>query len=168
MAGQRAAMSKPLFLYLPHQAVHVGNSPEASHPEYAMDQAPAEYIQRYAWVQDEPRRNLSAMVTVMDVAAGNVTASLKKHGMWQDTVFIFSTDNGGPVGKGASNYPLRGGKGTLWEGGVRGIGFVVAGDPSWLGVETGGGIVDALIHVPAPPSWPPALPPSRPPGLLTS
>ena len=88
------AMAKPLFLYLPHQAVHVGNVPEPSHPEYALDQAPARYIDEYRWVQDEARRNLSAMVTVMDEAAGNVTASLISAGMWDDTIFIFSTDNG--------------------------------------------------------------------------
>ena len=55
-------MSKPLFLYLPHQAVHVGNKPEESHPGYWEDQAPLEYIERYAWVKNEQRRNLSAMV----------------------------------------------------------------------------------------------------------
>jgi hypothetical protein len=66
--------------------------PETSHPEYGLDQAPAEYIEKYAWVSNEMRRNLSAMVSVMDEAAGNVTASLKKAGMWEDTLFIFSTD----------------------------------------------------------------------------
>ena len=64
-AAGRVAMTKPLFLYLPHQAVHVGNPTEPSHPEYAPDQAPQEYIDRYSWVADEARRNLSAMVAVM-------------------------------------------------------------------------------------------------------
>ena len=36
---------KSLFLYLPYQAVHVGNTPEPDHPEYALDQAPLSYIQ---------------------------------------------------------------------------------------------------------------------------
>lgn len=41
----------------------------------------------------------------------------------------------------------RGGKATLWEGGVRGIGFVVAGNAEWLGVTTSATINRALIHV---------------------
>jgi len=57
-----ATPDKPLFLYLPHQAVHVGNQPTPSHPEYAYDQAPQRYIDEYNWVQNVNRRNLSAMV----------------------------------------------------------------------------------------------------------
>jgi arylsulfatase B/arylsulfatase I/J len=123
------------------------------HPEYGLYQALQRYITPYAGVSSAERRNLSAMVSALDEAAGNVTAALKRHGLWEKTLFIFSTDNGGPLPI-ASNFPLRGGKGSLWEGGVRGIGFVVAGDPGWLGVSTGGGIVDALIHVT---DWMPTL-----------
>ena len=45
-----------------HQAVHVGNLAEESHPEYARDQAPSAYIERFQHIGDEQRRNLSAMV----------------------------------------------------------------------------------------------------------
>ena len=86
---------KPMFLYLAHQAVHIGNYPTNRHPEYWMDQAPLPYIERYAWVQDAGRRNLSAMVTVLDESVGNVSLALKKHSMWDDTLLILSTDNGG-------------------------------------------------------------------------
>ena len=83
---------QPLFLYLAHQAVHVGNKPTPHHPEYWLDQAPPEYIEKYAWVQDVQRRNLSAMVTVLDESVGNVTAALKRNNMWDNTLLVFSTE----------------------------------------------------------------------------
>lgn len=70
----------------------MGNKPEISHPEYGLNQAPQWYVDMYADVADPARRNLSAMITVMDEAAGNVTAALQTAGMWKDTIFIFSTD----------------------------------------------------------------------------
>ena len=54
---------------------------------------------------------ISAMVSAMDDAIGNVTATLHERGLLNNSVIIFSTDNGGPAGgfdmNYASNYPLR-------------------------------------------------------------
>merc|ERR1712070_155379 len=139
----------PLFLYLSLQSVHVGNAPVPSHPEYALDQAPDRFLKEYSWVEDEPRRNLSGMVSAMDEAVGNLTAALRETGLWEDTLFIFSTDNGGPLNEKASNYPLQGGKASLWEGGVRGVGFVNGGASSRVGLSqpVRGTINRKLMHV---------------------
>ena len=59
----------------------------------------------------------------LDAGVGRVVKALKRSGLYENSVIIFSTDNGG-VGNGASNFPLKGAKEELYEGGVRGVGFV--------------------------------------------
>jgi arylsulfatase A-like enzyme len=63
------------------------------------------------------------MVSCLDDAVGRTVAALEKHGMRENTLILFSSDNGGPEQLGATNGPLRAGKGTLYEGGVRVVAF---------------------------------------------
>lgn len=104
--------SRPLFLYLPFQNVHFPV------------QAPQRYIDKYGFINDTTRKTYAAMLDIVDEAIGNVTKSLEKAGLWENTLLIFTTDNGGLPGSGGYNWPLRGQKKTLWEGGVRGVAFV--------------------------------------------
>ena len=62
------------------------------------------------------------MITALDEAVKNVTTALKKAKMYRDTVIIFLSDNGGAEKE--SNWPLRGRKNTVWEGGTRSVAFV--------------------------------------------
>ena len=59
----------------------------------------------------------------LDAGVGRVVAALKKSGLYKNSVLIFSSDNGGNF-PGASNYPLRGLKGELYEGGIKAVQFV--------------------------------------------
>lgn len=96
----------PLFAYLPFQSVHE----PIQAPEEYVDLYPPSYANSSAG-----RRTFAGMVSALDVAIGNVTATLRSTGLWSRTFLIFSTDNGGNLGAQGNNLPLRGGKYTLWE-----------------------------------------------------
>lgn len=103
---------KPLFLYFAHQALH---SPL---------EAPQAYIDQCAEITDHDRRIYCAMAKTVDDSVAIVVSALKARSVWNNTLFIFTTDNGGQTTEGGSNWPLRGNKRTVWEGGVRGLAFV--------------------------------------------
>ena len=65
------------------------------------------------------------MLRIVDDGIRNVTAALKKSGRWDDTLILVTSDNGG-INMG-NNYPLRGLKATVWEGGTRVMAFVAGG-----------------------------------------
>ncbi|XP_041472978.1 arylsulfatase I-like [Lytechinus variegatus] len=114
--------SQPLFLYLAHQAVHAGVY--GAH----LLEAPYKYYQRFPHIKSEGRRKYAAMVAGLDDSVGNISKTLRDTGLYDNSIIVFTTDNGGPTngydGNHASNWPLRGCKHTLWEGGVRGTAFV--------------------------------------------
>ncbi|KAG8199694.1 hypothetical protein JTE90_022143 [Oedothorax gibbosus] len=113
--------AKPLFLYVSQQAPHSGRF---SNPI----QVPDKYVKPLVGIQDEQRRKFAGMVSALDHSVGEIFEALEKSKMLDNTIFIFTTDNGGAVdgtdGCLGSNYPLRGSKYNLWEGGVRGVSFV--------------------------------------------
>ena len=67
------------------------------------------------------------MVNYLDDILGELVSLLKQCGLWDNLLFVISSDNGGPLGGGANNYPLKGGKLTDWQGGVRVNAFVSGG-----------------------------------------
>lgn len=113
--------SRPMFLYLAHAAVHSGNP-------YNPLPAPDEEVAKFNNIFDYNRRRFAGILSKLDQSVGQVVEALYKNNMLQDSVIVFSTDNGGPAAgfnlNAASNWPLRGVKNTLWEGGVRGAGLI--------------------------------------------
>lgn len=137
ISGYTPSSARAFFLYLAHQNVH-----------WPL-QAPAPYLARFARTTggDRRRQAVAAMASVLDDAVGAVSAALARQRLEASTLVLFLSDNGGPTngyeGSWSSNYPLRGGKNTLWEGGTRAVaiarGFGVP--PARRGTAT-----EALVH----------------------
>lgn len=133
----------PLFLFY---APHVAHCPL---------QVPEQYLNRFSFItQDQGRdcanadgdvpnvlmkerqppgfkfhcrRQYRATVNLLDDIIGHVAQKLIEHDLWDNLLLVFTSDNGGPPGHGATNHPLRGGKGSYFEGGVRAAAFVSGG-----------------------------------------
>jgi arylsulfatase A-like enzyme len=131
----------PFFLYLPHYAVHIPL------------QTKRDLLERYraklkgaepAGPQENPV--YSAVLHSLDEGVGRVMAKLDKLGIADDTVVVFTSDNGGlsakegPDTPATSNAPLREGKGHVYEGGVR-VPWIVR----WPGVVKAGSVCEEPV-----------------------
>jgi arylsulfatase A-like enzyme len=114
LAGARKA-NKPFFLYLPY------NAPHAPHQVPWSDLAP--YQKDKESQRPAPRDLVRAMIVNLDRNVGRLTQWLRDNGLEQNTIVIFSSDNGGSDGGPGNmlqhNGGLRGRKGTFYEGGTR-------------------------------------------------
>jgi arylsulfatase B len=117
---------QPLFLYLAYQAVH------------APDEVPLSYERLYenytSWTSQ--RKTYAGMLSAVDESIGNITRALRETGLWNNTLVVVTTDNGGPTAicavQGSMNKPpRRGGKCTLWEGGTTGDAFISGPALEW-------------------------------------
>ncbi len=102
---------QPFFLYLAFNAVHT--------PMQAVET----YLARFPDIPDARRRTYAAMLSAMDDSVGQVLAALERIGQRENTLVVFTSDNGGPTTRnavnGSRNTPLRGSKCETFEGGIR-------------------------------------------------
>ncbi|MDA1231603.1 MAG: sulfatase-like hydrolase/transferase, partial [Planctomycetota bacterium] len=101
---------QPFLMYLAYNAPHTPIQP------------PEEWLQQVQ--QREPgitpvRANLVALIEHMDDGIGKVVSALKRNGQWENTIVVFTSDNGGQLDAGANNGPLRDGKQSVYEGGLK-------------------------------------------------
>lgn len=114
----------PFYMYLAFMAVHDGCAEPANTPFFNLGkQAPMATVDLYNTTVLDTYKVAGAMYTELDAGIETVIDALKLNSMWDNTVLIFVSDNGGPLDH-CTNEPLRGGKHTFFEGGVRVMAFI--------------------------------------------
>lgn len=128
----------PLFMYLAFTAAHSPLQPDPEH------------VAKCSHITHETRRNFCGLVVGIDEGVKSVTNALQKHSLLDNTIIVFSSDNGGDPFEGGYNYPLRGVKHSAWEGGLRVPAFIRF--PNSFGAK--GYDYDGVVHVS---DWMPTL-----------
>jgi arylsulfatase A-like enzyme len=121
---------QPFFLYFPHYGVHTPL------------QAKPEVVAKYAAIPEDQRQGLpeyAAMVESIDDSVGRVVDTLRNLQLLENTVIIFTSDNGG-FWKATDHAPLRGNKGAYYEGGIR-VPLII----QWPGVTQPGGVIQQPV-----------------------
>ena len=108
--SDRAKSDKPFFLYLAYNAPHTPIQPPDDWLVRVKNREPG---------IDDKRAKLVALIEHLDDGIGKVVTALKDAGISDNTLVIFTSDNGGQLNVGANNGPLNGSKGQMDEGGIR-------------------------------------------------
>ena len=106
----QAKKEAPFFLYLAYNAPHFPVQP----PQNWLD----EVMKREKGI-DSTRAKLVAFIEHMDDGIGKVVKALKDSGQYENTIIVFTSDNGGHLPSKANNGPLRDGKQSMYEGGLK-------------------------------------------------
>ncbi|EGD76972.1 hypothetical protein PTSG_07315 [Salpingoeca rosetta] len=158
----RDRLNEILHSHNPDQPLFLTYASKVAH--YPL-QAPLDYQKKFDFIETPNRRVYHAMVNFLDDNLANITALLKAKGMWENTLMVLTSDNGGYVNPlhgdcdlsdpsrgymcyngeaGANNYPLRGGKYSFFEGGIRANAFVSGG---FVPKHLRGTINDGIVHI---------------------
>lgn len=130
----------PLYMQISFPNTHVGNSKDPN-------QAPKDYADKFnIMIPDQKKATYAANLFTMDESVGMIIHSLQAKGLLKNSVIAFLSDNGsgdrGIFPNGGSNFPLRGVKSTLFEGGIRVPAFI------WSPLlEQQSYVFDGLFHV---------------------
>ncbi|XP_076447183.1 arylsulfatase B-like [Babylonia areolata] len=143
--GDETTKEEPVFVYVPYLVPHK----PAMVPQSYIDNTNCKNLPKYVMIKGEnvtnDRRIYCGMVAAMDEGIGNITDTLRSLGVIDDFIIVVTSDNGGAVNVGAGNYPLRGNKQSVYEGGTRVRTLLRA--PRFLNPCNSKGEYHGLIHI---------------------
>ena len=154
---------KDLLNHDPKEAALVYFAPPTVHAPIQAPPTLEHKLKHLNEITNPRRRSFAAMTLATDYAAGALVDAAKNASLWDDTIFVFASDNGAMPWQAGSNFPLRGMKGFLFEGGVKVHAFIHAPQylrpgtyphlfsvqdwiPTLLGVSVSNSIVDGVNH----------------------
>lgn len=130
--------ASPFFLYLPYTAPHDPLQPPSAYLNRVLRRQPTATADRL----DPQRAKLVALIEHLDDNVGRVLTALRANGQLQNTLVIFTSDNGGWGPGKANNGPVRGVKGQFYEGGIR-----IPAGAMWPGVIQPGQVSDVKLQL---------------------
>ncbi|KAF7992279.1 hypothetical protein HCN44_001604 [Aphidius gifuensis] len=133
--------SQPLYLQISHLAPHASDAVET------LETRDINSVNKeFGYIRDSKRRKFAGMMKALDESVGSVTEALSKNGLMKNSIIIFMADNGaqtiGFLENHGSNYPFRGLKFTLFEGGVHGVACVYS--PL---INKTGRVINDMMHI---------------------
>eukprot|EP00903_Cladosiphon_okamuranus_P014415 g13381.t1 len=133
---------EPLFMYVAHQSVHAPTGPAPWDAFTAEEQEQLNAV-REATGSDK-RVRFAGVLKFLDKRIGNFVDMLEEEGWLENSVIVVASDNGACPSDGGTNYPLRGGKQSVFEGGSKVPAFVWS--KSHLPSEAWGTSYDKIMH----------------------
>lgn len=126
-------INKPFHMVLSHQVVHT-----------PLEEAPLKYRTKCKNITHRLRYIMCSMAISLDESVYKIENILKNNNLWENTIILFTTDNGGQPYFGSSNYPYRSGKRSLFEGGLKGVAFLSGG---YIEERKSTNIYNGLMHI---------------------
>lgn len=108
--AQQAKKDTPYFLFLAYNAPHDPIQPPEEYLKIVKEREPSASLKR---------QKMIALIEHLDASVANVLEAIEQSGEADNTIVVFTSDNGGALQYGANNGSLKGGKGDLYEGGIR-------------------------------------------------
>lgn len=132
---------------------HDGDNPFFLYMAYDAPHTPLQFIdgvaKSYPEIEDMDRRVYAEMMTDLDAHIGQLVSTLEAKGLMENTLIVLMSDNGGAKPLGSSNTPLKGGKGTGFDGGLRTPALI-----SWRGHIAPNQVLDEPVFIQ---NWAPTL-----------